>query len=109
MSIISIIKKLYPFEYSIVGKGNNEAIKVFKKYFPFKIYSFKSDTTLNGWKVPRAFKVIKADLIKDKKIIYDGKLNPFAVLHLHHALLWYTTFMDIAFIIFNFYLLQITE
>lgn len=79
MSIISIIKKLYPFEYSIVGKGNDEAIKVFKKYFPFKIYSFKSDTTLNGWKVPRAFEVIKADLFKNNKKIYDGKLSPFSV------------------------------
>ena len=79
MSIIEIIKKLYPFEYSIVGKGNDEAIKTFKKYLPFKIFSFNSDTTFNGWKVPRAFKVMKADLIKDGKIIYDGKLNPFAV------------------------------
>ena len=51
MSIIGIIKKLYPFEYSIVGKGNNEAIKAFKKYLPFKIFSFNSDITFNGWKV----------------------------------------------------------
>ena len=79
MSIINIIKKLYPFEYSIVGQGNDKAIKVFKKYLPFKVFSFNSDSTLNGWKVPRAFKVIKADLIKDNKIILNGKLNPFSV------------------------------
>ena len=79
MSIIGIIKKLYPFEYSIVGKGNDEAIKAFKKYLPFKIFSFNSDMTFNGWKVPRAFKVIKAELIKNEKIIYNGKSNPFAV------------------------------
>ena len=48
MSIINIIKKLYPFEYSIVGEGNDKSIKVFKKYLPFKVFSFKSDSTLNG-------------------------------------------------------------
>ena len=37
--IVNIVKKLFPFEYSICGKGNDEAIKVFKKYLNFKIHS----------------------------------------------------------------------
>tara|TARA_B100001964_G_C13960601_1_gene477497 strand:- start:291 stop:404 length:114 start_codon:yes stop_codon:yes gene_type:complete len=31
VQILEIIKKLYPFDYSIVGKGNDKAIKEFKK------------------------------------------------------------------------------
>ena len=38
MSIIEIIKKLYPFEYSIVGKGNDEAIKLLKNIYHLKYF-----------------------------------------------------------------------
>jgi len=79
LKILNIIKKLFPFEYSIVGPGNDRALKEFKSFLPFKIYSFESDKLLNGWKIPRAFKVIKANLDYNGKTIYDGKTNPFGV------------------------------
>jgi len=79
MNILNIVKKLFPFEYSIVGKGNDKSIKTFKKFLPFKISSYKSDNTINGWKVPKEFKVIKADLIYKSNRIYNGKSTPFGV------------------------------
>ena len=50
--IVNIVKKLFPFEYSICGKGNDEAIKVFKKYLNFRIHSFNSGKSFNGWTIP---------------------------------------------------------
>ena len=73
MKIKNIVKKLYPFDYSIVGEGNDFAIKEFLKFLPFKVHSFKSGLSSNGWTIPNSWK-LKRGLIKDKgKIVYDAK------------------------------------
>ena len=79
MKILNIIKKLYPFDYSIAGPGNDKAIKEFLAYFPFKINYYKPNKTVNGWRIPSSFKVIKANLIFNNKIVYDGKASPLGV------------------------------
>ena len=80
MKIHNIIKKLYPFDYSIVGKGNDLAIKKFKKFLPFKIHNFKSGQEYNGWKIPNEW-ILNRGIIKDenKKIIFDAKNKKFGV------------------------------
>ena len=82
MSIYKIIKKLYPFDYSIVGKGNDLAIKEFKKLLPFKVHSFRSGLEHNGWKVPKEW-ILEKGLIKDeqKTIIFDARKKKFGVPH----------------------------
>ena len=73
MKLINIIKKLYPFDYSIAGQGNDIAIKEFMKLLQFKVHSFKSGLSHNGWKIPHSC-LLKKGLIKDgKKIIFDAK------------------------------------
>ena len=42
MNIKQIIKKLYPFDYSIAGSGNDLAIKEFLKFLPFKVLLWNS-------------------------------------------------------------------
>ena len=79
MKLINIIKKLYPFDYSIAGQGNDIAIKEFMKLLQFKIHSFKSGLKHNGWKIPHSWQ-LKKGLIKDgKNIIFDAKKKKFAV------------------------------
>ena len=79
MKISSIIKKLYPFDYSIVGDGNDLAIKEFKKLLPFKIHNFKSGKVYNGWKIPLKWKLNKAQIKSDGKIVFDAKYKKFGV------------------------------
>jgi aminopeptidase-like protein len=79
MKIISIVKKIFPYNYSITGPENNMALKQFLYFLPFKIHSFRSSKELNGWKIPKAWKVIKANLKYNDKLIYDGKSSPFGV------------------------------
>ena len=78
--IVNIVKKLFPFEYSICGKGNDEAIKVFKKYLNFKIHSFNSGKSLNGWTIPNSW-LLKKGLIFDRnhKAIFDASKKNFGV------------------------------
>ena len=56
MKIKNIVKKLYPFDYSIVGEGNDFAIKEFLKFLSFKVHSFRSGLSSNGWKIPNSWK-----------------------------------------------------
>ena len=80
MNIFNIIKKLYPFDSSIVGSGNDLAIKKFKKFLPFKIHNFNSGQKHNGWKIPKEW-ILHRGLITDenKKIIFDAKKKKFGV------------------------------
>ena len=79
MNIKKIVEKLYPFDYSIAGKGNDLAIKEFKKFLPFKVYSFTTGKSYNGWKIPHSWK-LKKGLIKDgSKVIFDAKKSLFGV------------------------------
>ena len=34
--IIDIVKDIFPFEYSVAGQGNDDSIKVFKKFLNFE-------------------------------------------------------------------------
>ena len=78
--IQNIIKKLYPFPYSICGKGNDEAIKVFKKYLNFKIHNFESGKSLNGWTIPHSWSLKKGIIFnQNKKIIFNAKNKNFGV------------------------------
>ena len=73
MNIKKIVEKLYPFDYSIAGKGNDLAIKEFKKFLPFKVYYFTNWKSINGWKITQSW-ILKKGIIKDGlKTIYDAR------------------------------------
>ena len=36
MKIINIVKKLYPYDYSVASEGSDKAIQEFKKFLNFK-------------------------------------------------------------------------
>ena len=78
--ITNIIKKLFPFDYSICGKGNDLAIKVFKNYLNFKIHKFESGKSLNGWQIPHAWSLKKGIIYNSKnEIIFNAKNKKFGV------------------------------
>jgi len=79
MEIINIIKKLYPFNYSITGEGNDLAIREFKKLLPFRIHNFKSGQIHNGWKIPHSWKLEKGIIKDNSKIVFDAKKKIFGV------------------------------
>ena len=77
MRIIEIVKKLYPFDYSVAGEGNELAIRKFKNFLNFKIHSFSTSKYLNGWKIPVAQKVNNATIYSGKNKILDKKNSVF--------------------------------
>ena len=77
MKIIDIVRKLYPFNYSVSGDGNDKAILVFKKFLNFKIHSFNTKKEINGWKIPPSKKILKGEIFFKGKKILDIKNSPF--------------------------------
>ena len=77
--MIDIIKALYPHDFSVVSKGSDDAINIFKKFLNFKVHKFKSGKNLNGWKIPKSFSVIEAKIFDGQRQIYDGKISPLGI------------------------------
>ena len=69
--IKTIIKELYPFNYSVCGDSSAEASAYYKKFLNFKIHTFKSDIELNGWKIPKGWDPIEAKLEFHNGNIFD--------------------------------------
>tara|TARA_B100001989_G_scaffold242462_1_gene209251 strand:- start:81 stop:1445 length:1365 start_codon:yes stop_codon:yes gene_type:complete len=81
MSTFKILKKIFPFHYSVIGEGNDKAIKEFKKYLNFKVHEIKQGSTFNGWVVPQSYKIKKAKIFDLKKnCVFDGKKNPLGLI-----------------------------
>ena len=78
-SIIKLISELYAFDYSVTGPGSDLAARRLCKELPFEIFEYESGQSLNGWKIPPACEVVKAELSKNGKLIYDGRSSPLGV------------------------------
>jgi aminopeptidase-like protein len=78
-NIIDLVKRLFPYGYSVVGSENDKAIQAFQNELPFRIYKYRSGMELNGWIIPNGFKVIKAMIRKDNIMIYDATDSPLGV------------------------------
>ena len=79
-SILDKVRALYPFPYSITGEGNDRAIAAFQAELDFKVHEFESGADQNGWVIPPAWTVEKAELRRDGKLVYDGLSSPLGVI-----------------------------
>jgi aminopeptidase-like protein len=79
ISITELINELYAFNYSVTGSGSDLAAKRLCKELPFEIFEYESGQSLNGWKIPPACEVVKAELSKNGKLIYDGRSSALGV------------------------------
>ncbi len=78
-TVLELIRRLYPYGYSIVSGENDRALKAFLSELPFNVSEYPSGCELNGWVVPSAWLVIHAKLFHNKNLIYDATKNPLGV------------------------------
>lgn len=83
--ILDSAKRLYPFPYSVTGKGNDAALPVWQAALPFSVHEFPSGAELNGWRIPPAWTVDRAEIRKGDKLIYDGTVSPLGVIALSES------------------------
>jgi aminopeptidase-like protein len=83
--IKDLVAKLYPYAYSVTGEGNDLAIPAFCSELPFVVHEFQSGRELNGWIVAPAWRVQKALIKRDGKVVYDGTSSPLGVITLSQS------------------------
>lgn len=79
MSVLALVEKLFPFSYSITGRGNDGAITQYLDELNFTVHEYASGQSLNGWFIPHAWQVNKACIYQKGELIYDAKSSPLGV------------------------------
>ena len=79
-TMMEILKKIDGLPVSHVSAGADEQNKILSEELSFKILEYKSGREHNGWTVPHKWEVVKAEIRKDGKLIYDGKKHPLGVI-----------------------------
>ena len=83
--ILDLVKRLYPYPYSVAAKGNDDALPVWMAELPFEVHEFPSGAELNGWSVPPAWSVETAEIWKNGELVYDAAKSPLGVVTLSQS------------------------
>src|SRR5262245_26636578 len=76
---IALTRDLCQFETGVVADGNEALFARLSRELSFKRHSFKYGDTFNGWSVPDNWRVKRAEIRRDGKIVFDGRANPLGV------------------------------
>jgi aminopeptidase-like protein len=66
-----------------IGVAQTENARLFEllgQIFPLQLHSYDSRSEHNGWIVPDAWNVRKAEIRRDGKVLFDGLIHPMAVI-----------------------------
>jgi aminopeptidase-like protein len=77
--LTDLVRKLYPFNYSVTGSGNDSAVRLLNDHLDFDVTEWSSGSELNGWVIPQAHTVEKAELWLGEELIYDGSASALGV------------------------------
>ena len=78
--IIDVVRRMFPFHYSVVAQGNDDSVPQWLAELPFQVHEFPSGTEINGWLAGEKWSVTKAEIRKDGQLIYDGLASPLGVI-----------------------------
>jgi len=77
--IVDLTRDLCSFTTGVVAEDNEGLFERIAEELPLEIFRFPSGTTHNGWSVPQNWRVRKASLKKDGRVVFDGTSNPLGV------------------------------
>src|SRR3990172_162412 len=78
--IIKLLKKIQGLPVAPVSRGTDKQNEILRKELPFKVLQYDSGREHNGWVVPHEWEVVKAEIRKGGKLVYDGKKHPLGVI-----------------------------
>ena len=77
---MEILRKVEGLPIAPVSSGADKQNEILCQELPFKVLEYESGREHNGWYVPHKWEVIKAEIKKDGKLVYDGKKHPLGVI-----------------------------
>lgn len=78
-SMIELTRDLCRYATGVVADENEDLFRRLSQELTFKVHRFKSGDTFNGWLVPQNWRVHKALLKRDGKVVFDGLAHTLAV------------------------------
>ena len=79
MEMMELLRKLSALSLAPISPGTDAADSMLCKELPFEVLEYKSGEEHNGWAVPLSWKVKKASIKKDGKLVYDAMQHPLCV------------------------------
>jgi len=73
-----LINSIFPFDYSIAGRANDQALIELGQHLDFSVHSYPTGMALNGWKIPSAWEFNYFELYKNSELLYrttDGSFH----------------------------------
>ncbi len=80
--MMNIIHDLTYLNRVFCSDDYDRSIDYLGNILPFQVHTYTPDQEINGWVIPPRWDVIEAKIMKDGKIIYDGKEHPLRVIAL---------------------------
>ncbi len=92
MDFLNLITDLCSFAAGVVADDNAKLFARIEQELPLRIHRFKSGDAYNGWLVPQNWRVKKAEIRRDGKVLFDGRAHTLGVARysksFHGSLTW---------------------
>jgi aminopeptidase-like protein len=83
--MMQILGDLAPLNRAVCSRDYDNAVNYLQDVLPFTVISIDNSWMHNGWVIPPSWDVEEAKIIKDGRIIYDGKAHPLGVIALSRS------------------------
>jgi aminopeptidase-like protein len=70
--MIGLTRDLCTFNTGVVADGNEPLFARLNEELPFRLSRWRSGDSHNGWLVPDNWKVLKAEIRRDGRVVFDG-------------------------------------
>lgn len=80
LDMYEITSRLAPLPRHLVSPGYDGALQICAEYVPLEIHRYPSGAEVNGWVVPPSWRVLKALISKDGRVVYNGAWHPLGVI-----------------------------
>lgn len=77
--VLSLVRDLCQFGTGVVSKSNADLFKRLGEELAFTIWRYCSGSTFNGWVVPDGWRVEKALILRNGRVVFDGKAHALGV------------------------------
>lgn len=77
--LLGLIEDLCRFDTGVVAEANQSLFSRLRKEIPLRLHRYPSGGTFNGWEIPRLWKVRRATVSRNGKVVFDGRSHTLGV------------------------------
>ena len=78
-NFISLTRELCRFATGVVADDNERLFARIAEELPLTLLRYRSGESFNGWLVPQNWRVEKAEIRRDGRLVFDGRAHTLGV------------------------------